>query len=207
MSNNDKGRAGIIYKLLGNPWIYKFSLNILAPGYRKNFRHRIKTVIDSFPSAKSYLDVGCGPQSWISDLGVNLVGVDISMAYVISQTSTGNLGVTGSADLLPFRDESFDAVWSVGLLHHLPDSIFQMACSEMRRVCMSGGYVAILDAVPPRSVWARPIPALLRKTDRGRFVRDQKRFEHLLSGTGDWIFQRFTYTYNGLEGIIALLMK
>jgi SAM-dependent methyltransferase len=202
-----KGRAGLFYKLLGNPWIYKFSLDLLAPGYRKNFNRRMKAVIDSFPIAKSYLDVGCGPRSWLTDLGVNVVGVDISMDYVMSQTSTGNLGVMGSADLLSFKSESFDAVWSVGLLHHLPDSMFQMTCSEMQRVCTPGGYIAIIDAVTPRYVWTRPIPALLRKLDRGRYVRSQEQFERLISGTGNWTFQRFTYTYNGLEGILALQIK
>jgi ubiquinone/menaquinone biosynthesis C-methylase UbiE len=42
-----------------------------------------------------------------------------------------------SADMLPFRDGAFDAVFDFGVLHHVPD--WRRAVSEIRRVLKPGG--------------------------------------------------------------------
>lgn len=45
--------------------------------------------------------------------------------------------IQGDAELLPFADASFDAVFDFGALHHVPD--WQRAISEIRRVLKPGG--------------------------------------------------------------------
>ena len=197
----------MLYRALNQPWIYKLSAAILSPGNREIFDRKIRKTIESFAATRFYLDVGCGPRSWLNDLGLHTIGVDISLPYIMDHSRSGNSGVVASAVYLPFEGSRFDAVWTVGLLHHLTDSTFEETCLEMLRVCRPGGYVAILDAVYPHSVWARPIPALLRKFDRGRYVRDQQHFESLAAKTGNWYIQRFTYSRNGLEAVFALQIR
>lgn len=206
-SNHNKERSGILYRALNQPWIYKLIEAILAPDGRDSFNRKIRKTIESFPTVKSYLDVGCGPRSWLTDLGLHTIGMDISLPYIVDHCRSGNSGVVASAVYLPIERSCFDAVWAVGLLHHLTDSMFVETCSEMLRVCRPGGYVAILDAVKPHSVWARPIPALLRKLDRGRYMRDQEQFESLAANTGHWSIQRYTYSHNGLEAVFAIQIK
>jgi ubiquinone/menaquinone biosynthesis C-methylase UbiE len=46
---------------------------------------------------------------------------------------------------LPFQDESFDAVLSTLMLHHLPPAAREQCVSEMRRVLRPGGRVLALD--------------------------------------------------------------
>jgi len=46
------------------------------------------------------------------------------------------------AEILPFRDGSFDFVYSWGVIHHTPDT--QKAIDEIYRVCKTGGKVCIM---------------------------------------------------------------
>jgi hypothetical protein len=59
------------------------------------------------------------------------------------------------------------------------------------RVCHPDGYVAILDAVLPRSVWERPVAAFIRRLDRGAFIRSEEAMRALLPGSSKWKSTRF----------------
>lgn len=109
----------------------------------------------------------------------------------------------GSAVALPFSDGSFDGVWSVGLLHHLPDDMARQAVREMVRVCCPSGYIVILDAVLPDPIWRRPLAYALRRADRGKFVRRENEFKTILPPDKCFATERFTYTYNGLEVLVC----
>ena len=109
----------------------------------------------------------------------------------------GVRGRVSSADALPFADGSFQTVWNIGLLHHLPDDVLRRAVHEMLRVCKPGGRVVVIDAVLPRSAWLRPLAWLTRRLDRGRHMRTQSQLESLLGECGSWRFQRETYALNG----------
>ena len=54
----------------------------------------------------------------------------------------------GSAEALPFADESFDLVMSRYAIHHFADP--KTALSEMSRVCKRGGLVVNVDMVSVR---------------------------------------------------------
>jgi SAM-dependent methyltransferase len=202
MSNN------VVYRLLEPPWLYRLSQRVLAPRSERNFTEKIKHLVTQLPVAHNILEVGCGPSSYLWRVGLHPIGLDLSSDYIAAFVTHTEPAVVGSADALPFPDNSFDGVWSLGLLHHLPDVTAYKAVSEMLRVCRKGGYVVIFDAVMPESAWRRPIAYALRRLDRGGFVRQEGKFKAILPPvTHPYVIERLTYSFNGLEGIIVCALN
>jgi ubiquinone/menaquinone biosynthesis C-methylase UbiE len=139
------------YRLLNRPIIYRAAQFILAPGRYRLLDAAITELLTILPPAAVLLDVGCGPSSQLQRLGLQPVGVDLSLSYLRDYTRVGALGVQASAAALPFQAETFDGVWSIGLLHHLPDAVLTATIGEFRRVCRPAGYVVVIDAVQPQS--------------------------------------------------------
>jgi SAM-dependent methyltransferase len=152
------------------------------------------------------LDVGCGPASRLQLIDIHPVGVDLNPSYCRAYAQLGGISVQGSANALPFADRSFAAVWSIGMFHHLPPEVAHEAVREMVRVCAPGGQVAILDGVLPRRPLLRLPALLIRRADRGRFMRSQEELTALLPDSSQWQVSRFTYTLNGLE-MLAMIYE
>lgn len=99
------------------------------------------------------LEVGCGQGplvNHLAGLGASMVGVDISDAS-LRRAAEGSreLGwhdrvrlLQSDAERLPFSDHAFDAVVSVGVLHHTPDTA--AAIEEIRRVLKPGGLAIVM---------------------------------------------------------------
>jgi ubiquinone/menaquinone biosynthesis C-methylase UbiE len=75
------------------------------------------------------LEVGCGSGRFLKYLSTRagfLVGADPGHAILAADDLVGNneqiMLVKASANDLPFADESFDFVCSIGVLHHIPDT-------------------------------------------------------------------------------------
>jgi len=234
MSESSPGQSRTLHQValfrqLERPWLYRLAQSILSPGAEQGITRQIRellAVIDtsndlriegglvdepsepfSLPPTKRILDVGCGPDSWLWRVNERPVGIDISSAYTYQYHQMGEPVATASATDLPFHAETFDGVWTVGVLHHIPDDLASRTILEMLRVCRSGGYIAILDAVLPEPAWKRPLAYVLRRADRGRFVRRQDQSISLLPGIQDWKIRRCTYSINGLELIIFYTVK
>lgn len=87
------------------------------------------------------LDVGCAKGFLVHGLGTrkysaDAYGIDVSRYAVVEQPypdAVGRLHL-GSADDLPFPDDSFDLVLSVNTLHNLPRPRLIRALQEMTRV-------------------------------------------------------------------------
>jgi len=87
-----------------------------------------------FASQHRTLDAGCGAgfatSAWMRDgwnkSGAEWIGADISDAIDVARERLGRFGGTQfvQADVLdlPFRSESFDVVFSEGVLHHTPST-------------------------------------------------------------------------------------
>jgi arsenite methyltransferase len=87
-----------------------------------------------FGGRRRILDAGCGAgfatSAWMNDswntAGGEWVGVDISAAIDVAQERVGRFPGTQfvQADILalPFRRESFDTIFSEGVLHHTPST-------------------------------------------------------------------------------------
>lgn len=192
-----------LYRLLERPAIYNLSQLLLAPGARFGMARAIRRGIPRPAASATLLDVGCGPASLVAELtGLqpsNICGLDVNLDYLKTLRLGGYDAVVGSADKLPFADQSFGAAWSIGLLHHLPDPIARSTIEEMARVTRPGGNVVVIDAVYPRSAWHRPLAQAIRALDRGRHVRSESGLRSLFNAGHDWSFERFTFTANGLE--------
>ena len=97
---------------------------------------------------KLVLDVGCGAGRFLdvaSRWGANVVGIDLSFAVEASQKNLGdrpNVSVI-QADVfrLPFRDATFDIIFSIGVLHHSRDT--REAFLQLPRVLKNGGDIAV----------------------------------------------------------------
>jgi SAM-dependent methyltransferase len=97
---------------------------------------------------KLVLEVGCGMGRFadvVSRWGGNVVGCDLSQAVEAAYQNLGQRDnvVILQADLfeLPFRDEVFDVIYSIGVLHHTPDC--EKAFRALIRFLKPGGKIAI----------------------------------------------------------------
>jgi SAM-dependent methyltransferase len=194
-----------LYQILEISWVYRLTRLLLAPGADRLLMRLLRNVLETTPPGTRILDVGCGPSSWLARAGFNALGSDISQRYMREYRRAGHSAVVNSADALPFARGVFDSVWTIGLLHHLSDAAAFDAIREMMRVCRPGGYVVIIDAVMPRSVWRRPLAYALRRLDRGRFVRSEQDFLAMAQQALPFEQQmrRFTFTYNGMEVLLC----
>lgn len=114
------------------------------------------------------LDVGCGLQPYRPLLGngvTEYVGLD-------REGELTNPTVVGSAESIPFEDESFDVVLSTQVLEHVPEPA--RAMTEAVRVLKRGGRLVL--TVP--GVW----PTHEAPHDYWRFTRHG--LEHLLATHG-----------------------
>lgn len=89
---------------------------------------------------KHVLEVGSG-RGYLQDIVPDYTGLDIS-ASVASRYHKPF--VVASATAMPFPDSSFDAVWTLWVLEHVPQP--EAALREMRRVLKPGGVLFLAVA-------------------------------------------------------------
>jgi 2-polyprenyl-3-methyl-5-hydroxy-6-metoxy-1,4-benzoquinol methylase len=139
-----------------------FRFTSLAPGteefFREVERHRyslephIPEIVD-FPRwrGRRVLEVGCGvgtDGAQFARAGALYSGIDGSETAVrLARTRFEIDGLDGehehgSATDLPYDDESFDLVYSHGVLHHIVDT--ERAVSEVHRVLRPGGTALVM---------------------------------------------------------------
>jgi SAM-dependent methyltransferase len=211
----------ILNRLLEVPYLYSFVQHIAAPGQKKLLGVRFARIFGS--SKGLVLDVGCGPKLTTPLPEGTLVGVDINADYIREYTG-GRLdtdwhaihdkkkpvyGFVSPADKLSFEDNLFDECRCAGLLHHLPAESARTAIREMHRCVRRGGKIVIFDNVMPRSGFLRFPAWLIRKIDRGKWVRNEDQLSSLIGSASEetWQRLRFTYSYYGLEGMIFVAVK
>lgn len=121
----------------------------LFPAYRDNFLEYIRPLGADFFRGKSVLDAGCGNgrhSYWAARFGApDVIAMDFSDAVFAARHNTKTLDavhvVQGDIMHPPFKPGIFDFVFSIGVLHHLPDPEggFSLLTRHVRR----GGTFAI----------------------------------------------------------------
>jgi SAM-dependent methyltransferase len=99
------------------------------------------------------LDLGSGKGRFariLAGRGAHVIALDISPAMLAAARGAGLDCVRGSAQRLPFREESFDAAIAVEVFEHLDPRALDDACAELRRVLRPGGLFVLVD----KSVYA-----------------------------------------------------
>lgn len=94
------------------------------------------------------LDMGCGTGRWTKYVAGKAGFVEaidpskavLSAAYLLKEQPNIRITQT-SVSNIPFRDESFDFVFSLGVLHHIPDT--RKAMQETVRKLKKGGYFLV----------------------------------------------------------------
>lgn len=105
----------------------------------------------------SVLDVACGPGlvtcAFAAEAG-QVTGIDLTPAMIAKakegQRARGLTNVTwdlGESTALPYRDDTFSLVITRYSFHHFPEP--HLAWKEMRRVCVPGGIVMVVDVALP----------------------------------------------------------
>lgn len=183
---------------------------------------RLKLIIDFMEDTSStrILDVGCG-------IGYNLamltkiararnyvVGIDISLGAIkvakrfLRNAKKCYLLVT-DAQLLPFKEETFDLVICSEVLEHLPDD--QRSISEMARILEKGGEMIISVPVSSKNHGVS-VAFQIRGVDIGGDLRNYnfESLSSLLQGVGLRI-ETFSYLigpfYDVLYKAYRILMK
>lgn len=100
---------------------------------------------DMLNEQSTVIDIGCGSGRFINYLGnrfKRMVGLDPSKAIYAADELIGKNEkvelVMASTDNIPFPDGYFDFGYSLGVLHHIPDT--QKALNDCAKKLRSGGY-------------------------------------------------------------------
>jgi SAM-dependent methyltransferase len=121
---------------------------------RAHMAARILSLAESNPHAR-VLSLGCGigdTELLIAPRVGELVGIDISSAAVKqAREDAGRAGLRnttfleGSLEDLPFEPCSFDLIFAIFLLHHLPDEPLKATIRKTRQLLVAGGRFYALD--------------------------------------------------------------
>ncbi len=116
--------------------------------WRQRFLDYMKPRGPEFFLGKRVLDAGCGNGRfayYAAKYGAEVWAIDISSAVEVARRNTDAMGAVRvlQADLHrpPFAPESFDFIYSIGVLHHLPDP--EKAFQGLLQYLKPGGEIQI----------------------------------------------------------------
>lgn len=152
--------------------LYEHQVEVLFAGAADAMRRLILPALkEAFPgdgAGLKFLDVGCGTGRLSRFVALafpkaQVTCLDLSGPYLVkARHELSNLKrvdfVRGRAEDLPFKESTFDAVFSCFLFHELPENVRDAAIAEGRRVLKSGGVYGIVDSLQsgddPELEWA-----------------------------------------------------
>ena len=171
---------------------YDLMANILTLG--RIGRLRALTVNNALlQPGEGVLDVGCGTggvsipaKRLVGDNG-RVAGIDPAPEMIaVARRKAQRAGMeidfrVGVIESLPFPDETFDAVTSSLMMHHLPEHLQVKGLAEIKRVLKPGGRLLIADIVhASRSLLGRFLTPLALHRALQHGAREQFGIEDLL---------------------------
>ncbi len=157
--------------LIRRPRLYDIIVRTVMLGRESAFRRRTLDLAE-LQLGDDILDVGCGTGTLViaaaDRVGPtgSLVGVDPSIEMVeCASEKAGSAGVAakfipGVADELEFASASFDAVFCIMALHHIPEDRRKTSIDEMARVLRPGGRLILVDFQQPKGTVRAILSAL-----------------------------------------------
>ena len=145
----------------GEEWS-KLTQQALSDQERAEVFSKYFSLIDWTEKPSKALDMGCGSGRWdvlVAPLVGDLVAADASaQALKVARRNVQAPNVTFiecTTENLPFRDGYFDLIFSLGVLHHLPDT--QLAIQTLARKLAPGGRLLLYlyYAFDDRPAWFR----------------------------------------------------
>jgi SAM-dependent methyltransferase/uncharacterized protein YbaR (Trm112 family) len=116
--------------------------------YKENFEHYFEGFPADFFKGKLVLDAGCGMgrhSYYAAVSGARVIGMDLSSAvdaaYHNNRVHENSHFLQGDVYNIPLKEESFDLVYSLGVMHYLPDP--EEGFRQLLRFVKLGGRVHI----------------------------------------------------------------
>lgn len=130
----------------------KYFEEITSKRYKGRDWHIPETAHFDLYTGKDVLEIGCGIGTdgfEFARRGARYVGIDLTPNSVKLARERfdlfkveGDLKVVNAEEGLPFESESFDHVYSFGVIHHSPKT--EAIVDEMHRVLRSGGTITVM---------------------------------------------------------------
>lgn len=134
-----------------------------------HFPYAYKTFSKYIPKEAHVLEIGFGSGRILTriakELNCKCIGVDLedgafpSLSFFSRQHGAEVGAIKGSGFALPFKDNSFDVVYSDGVIEHFPIDQSQEMIAEQVRACRGGGLVII--SVPNKFAFFHSLTKLL----------------------------------------------
>lgn len=135
------------------------------------YNHICENIMPNIPKGGKLLDLGCGTGLFMRRyiaLGGEAVGLDISRGMVIKGSEKCSADfMTGNAEVLPFRDESFDAVTSLLAFSYLQNPKDML--EESFRILKPGGSISICTL--GKNVFTTMVPVAYRIGEKLKIKR------------------------------------
>lgn len=138
------------------------------------------------PRNLSFLDVGCGigiVESKICAQVGSVTGVDVSAGSIqAAQEKSKGTFRTYDGATLPFAEKSFDVVFSINTMHHIPPDRWSATLAEMHRILKPGGLCLIFEHNPLNPLTQLAVKrceldkgvVLLHRSDLNRILLDNQ---------------------------------
>ncbi len=135
----------------------------------ENFPRFVEPVRSQLADGMVAMDAGCGAGRHLAALaktGLEVVGVDLSWAVEAAACQARNHPrvhvVQADLGCLPFRDSTFDFVYSLGVLHHLPDP-YRGVAAIAKHIRPGGFLLAWVYMRTTRKVILEPLRRLFQR--------------------------------------------
>jgi SAM-dependent methyltransferase len=167
----------MVQSLLRIPMLY----SMLSRWVNAESAYRLLVERSGYRPGQRILDIGCGPGGLCRFFQPeDYVGIDISAAYIehARRCLPATFHVMPAEGLGALADR-FDLAVMCGVFHHLSDEQVRTTLAGLRRVLKPHGRFVLLEAVWPSRRWDL-LGYLLRRLDRGRYVRTRAEWCRLL---------------------------